>query len=71
MFFSCSLQECVYSAFENNGCLIRFNPAEPLEISDICYIVVNAFHGRRHAAILKFTLIMVRIQYIKLNLQTR
>ena len=59
------LQECIYNTFRRGECLIRMNPDDPLTDSGLCFIIVTAYHGRRHSAILKLTLIMVNVTFLK------
>lgn len=55
-----SLQECIYETFRRSDCVIRMSPDDPLTEQEICFIVVGAYHGKRHSAILKLSLIMVK-----------
>jgi hypothetical protein len=53
------LQQCIYNTFEKKDCLINTGGDDTLDEAKICFIIVNAYHGKRQSAILKLTLIMV------------
>jgi hypothetical protein len=55
----------MYYTFDRKNCVIRTRPGQPLTQPELCYILLTAFHGRRHSAILKLTLIMVGADSIK------
>ena len=55
----------MYNTFDKKNCVIQTKPGQPLTEREICFIVLSAFHGRRHSAILKLTLMMVGANSIK------
>ena len=55
----------MYNTFDKKNCVIQTKPGQPLTEREICFIVLSAFHGRRHSAILKLTLMMVGANSIR------